>query len=259
MRLMKRVARTVSLRLSEAKRFTSLGMEGNPTGSFGAARSFRWTFKNVFSGIPRAADASAGTAFALVGNEMVDPLAKMKVTFSFNFQDLLAARNYDAYGTAVGWVLLVAATDQYDPAPGGGFRQYFTQAASDDPGWFINQDPYRVTLNGNNCKLIKRWRVQHQPEILAPIALTSTGQTIITTSFAGAGNILKTITCKHRFKGKKTFEDYNVANASGNYLRSTFLRGWNYYWLIGWSHPANVIADQSPYIVTDQYTYFKDP
>lgn len=258
MRLMKRVARTVALKLSEAKRFTSLGFDANPATDYGAPRRFRWTYKNVFSGIPSAAGGSAGASFSLVGNEMVDPLAKAKFSFSWNYADILAARNYDAYGTVMGWVYIVATTDQLETT---GFTQYPAQGSSTDPGWFMNQDPYRPTLNGNNCKIVRRWRIQHQPVNLAPTALTSTGQTIITTSFSGAGTIIKNLTCKHRWKGKKTFEDFTqTANpGNANYFRSTFLRGWNYYWLVGWTVPEVVPFAQAPAIINDQYLYFKDP
>lgn len=251
MRLMKSVARRVALNLSEAKRYTTLNEA--PLPQIVGSTNYNWAYKNVFAPIPSANGSAAGTSWAIAGNEIVDPLVKLNITFSLNYFQMVNALNTAAYSSTYMYVYLVACNEQVSGTvpPSNTWTRYPTIYAVDDPGWFLNQNPARVVLNGNNVKVIRKWRRKHTPdELLSEVA----------TTFGSFGRPAVDFRCKHWFRGKKTFEDQVFADTDSNFLRSAILRGWNFYWLVGWGVATGTLPTaQQPTVVADTYTYFKDP
>lgn len=255
MRLMKSVARRVALNLSEAKRFTTLNE--NPMPPIATAVTQRWVYKNVFSPIPSGNGAAAGTSWAIEGNEIVDPLVKMKLTFSLQFGITLNALSQSIYTTNYMAVYLVASNEQVSSLvpPSNTWTNYPVQYASDDPGWFLTQNPQRPTLNGNNVKIIRRWTRKYTPDEVFALVDSTAPQV------AGYGRPQINFNCKHKFRGKKTFEDAVFGDTDSNFLRAAILRGWNFYWLVGWGigGVTGVPTPSQPVVSCDTYTYFKDP
>ena len=74
------------------------------------------------------------------------------------------------------------------------------------------------------------------------------------------GEVWLNMNVKHKFRGKKTFEDDPEGNTDGNFdLRSGMLRGTNYYWLFGWGTVGSFAPSAQPQVQFDEFLYFKDP
>jgi len=257
MRLMKRVARKVTLSLSEAKRFTVLN--DIPFGVGSGTTTGRWRYKNLFAQLPTATGSAAGSSYGIDGSEIVDLLWKCKITFQINFGQILAGTgsSVNAYGTTFLHVYLVGANDYSSAVAQGGtppgtltWSDYPAQFSADDPGWFLTQNFNRPTLNGNNLKVIRAWHRKYTPEVqFDRMAPTDTG-------VDGRGVVQCRMDIKHKFKGKKTFEDAPLADTDANYLRAGTLRGWNYFLLMAWGTPAATVAADQPIVTLDQFMIF---
>lgn len=255
--MMKSVARRVALNLSEAKRYTTLNEIpfGVPPVT---ARSFAWTYKNVFAPIPSANGSAAGSSWAIDGNEIVDPMVTLKSTWILNYQNILYNELPQTYGSTYMWIYLIACNEQVSGTvpPSNTWTTYPAQYSSGDFGWFLTQNATRPTLNGNNVKVIRRWGRKYTPDEQFAAIESPTN-----VEFYTAGRPSINIQCKHRFRGKKTFEDAPFGDTDSNFLRSVMLRGWNFYWLMGWGNGTGLTlaAANQPSVTADTYTYFKDP
>lgn len=256
MKLMKRVARRVALSLSESKRFTILNE--TPLGT--STSQTRWAYKNIFAQLPTATGTLAGVSFALEGNEVVDLLAKTKIVVEIPWGNILLDNSAaGAYGTVYVHAMIVQANDFSQQGSGGPppgsltWTNYPAQYSAGDPGWFLNQDGNRPTLNGNNVRIIKRFSRKVTP----PAQMDLQSGTVVVVA---RGRQMVNITMKHKFKGKKTFEDFPLGDLDSNFPRSGVLRGSNYYWLVGYqlTGALSTVAG-SPVMAMDQYLYFKDP
>lgn len=260
MKMMKRVARRVTLSLSEAKRFTVLN-DAPFTPGLGPL-SVRWLYKNIFAQLPTATGSLAGSSYGVDGSEIVDLLWKAKITMTMDYGSLLAtiSESLLAYGTTYFHVYLIAANDYSSAVAAGGtppgtltWSTYPAQFSATDPGWFLSQSGFRPTLNGNNCKVIRAWHKRFTPDIqFQRVASGDTGTD-------GRGVVHLKMDVKHKFRGKKTFEDAPLADTDANFLRAGTLRGWNYFLLCGWGLPTAVSASNQPGMFIDQFMYFKDP
>lgn len=254
---MKRVARTVALSLSEAKRLSVVNQDVfNNT----SAVAFRWSYTNIFSAIPVASGTGAGSSFASIGNEIVDPLLKFKAVCRIPY-GLTLLDNSNNYGTIQFTVLLVAANDFASTTASGGptpgninFTTYPALFDTADPGWFLSADPFKPTLNGNNVKVLRRWTKKYHPEI--QFEAFATGDSLRYTN----GTIQFSIEGKYRWKRKLTYEDNVALQAGANFPRAGYLRGWNYYLLCGWGAPGNIVTSNGqPQMNLDRFLYYKDP
>lgn len=254
---MKRVARRVTLNLAESKRMSVIeqAVFSNTT-----ATTFRWTYRNLFAQLPTATGALAGSSFAVDGNEIVDPLLKFKTLWTIPFEGIAFSESSASYGTVVCHIYLVAANDFTTTVDGGSpspgtfaFTPYPGQYSTGDMGWFLNQDPYKPTLNGNNVRVLKKWTKRYHPDQL--IRTVTAGSTA-----AALGRVHLTMTGKYRWRRKLTYEDYPFGDLDSNFPRSGVLRGWNYYLLVGWGAPGVLTQSTSqPQADMDTFLYFKDP
>lgn len=247
MRLMKRVARRVTMSLCESKRFTILNEQYVP--SYVTPTPFNWTLRDVFFPIPQANTAAGanavGSSYAKVGSEIVDPLVKVKGSFTVNW-GLIGANNPGSLGTMHMHFYIIASTTD-SPLPGIVTNYDFT--LSGDPVWFLNSDPARPTLNGNTVKVIKHVHRRVTPDQLV---YTGTGPVYV-------GTTEIPFSLKWRKKGKLTFEEVSVATAP-NFLTSSVTRGWRYYFLAGWGTAGGALASAArPTIEVDSFVYYKDP
>lgn len=255
---MKRVARRVTLSLAEAKRFSVIqqGVFSNTN-----ATQVRWMYRNLFSSLPAPNINNASTSYVVVGNEIVDPMLKFKATFAIPYANILASEAALVYGTICCYVYLIAANDftgavgNGAPPPGSiAFTPYPGQYSEADMGWFLNQDPYKPTLNGNNVKVLKKWSKRHHPETHLERVPTGT----VTTDARGIVAI--NIEGSYRWKRKLTFEDNPFGDSDANFPRAGTLRGWNYYLMLGWGAPSVItLSNSQPQCNMDTFLYFKDP
>lgn len=257
--MMKRVARRVALNLSESKRLSILNENVfNPTGV--ASGSYR--FKSIFGQLPTATGANVGASYATVGNEIVDPLVKFKASLTINWASMLSDPVLGQrlnYGSIYAHIFLIACNDYANPAGGATppgqlfWSKYPGLFSAEDPGWFLNDDSARPTLNGNNVKLIRRWsKKYHPPPQHQRISPGDAG-------FESLGITELVLQGKHKFRGKLTFEDNPFGDVDSNFPRSGTLRGWNYYWLVGWGAQGIISVPAQPQINMDQFVYYKDP
>lgn len=258
---MKRVARRVALNLSEAKRFSVIN--DDVFGSSATATNLRWRYKNIFAQLPTNTGTFAGSSVGVEGNEIVDLMVKMKAECRIPFANMLGNSNRTAgFGSVWFHVYLVAVNDyagsgsqaSTPPPYNLSWTTYPDLFTSADPGWFITNNPIKPTLNGNNVKVIRRWTKKYTPQ--PQQNFRSTADTIVDP----VGQISLNLQCKHKFRGKKTFEDNVFGDTDGNFTtRSGALRGWNYYWLCGWGTIGSYSLAEQPSMNMDQFLYFKDP
>ncbi len=233
MKMMKSVARRVTLGLTESKRFAVINE--NATLVLGSGGN-QWSYRNIFSRL----DPGVG-AENYIGNEIANPLLKLKFVCLANWADI-ALQQPTQYGTIYFNVYLVASNEQL---PQTTFANY--ASISPDPGWFYSQVSSKPTLNGNNVKVLKRWRKSITPDVV------------------NAGTILgrKAITGQmtYRWKRKLKFEDDATIPTVGGPVNTRVLRGWNYYILAGFGMPVSLSGTftSTPVIAMDSFLYFKDP
>lgn len=240
---MRTVARRVALSLSEAKRFTILAEAFSPT--FVGVTTYRWNVRSVFGPVPQANSANGAPSWARIGSEIVDPMLKLKFYFGINWANLMSTTPL-AYGTIHMVVMLVAASEEL--VGSNSVINYDT--SSTDPGWFLQPQPKTVTMNGNNIRVLKRWRKKITPDQIstaAPVGATYT--------YLGQGQITGQLT--YRWKGKKTYQD--LVGVSPNPTSDVFLRGVQYYILTGWETTYPIASAARPLLTVDSFMYFKDP
>lgn len=258
MAMMKRVARRVTLSLSESKRFTNLNSA--PWVAPASPVAYQWSYRNIFAMLPTATGAFAGSSVAVDGNEIVDLLLKVKMSCIIPYYNIMdVAQSQRNYSTFYFHVYIIASNDYANnlsmgtPPPGNlAWSNYPVQYDSNDLGWFLQQDAAKPTLNGNNVRVIRRWSKKYTPAELQT-NLSAGAPT------RGLGRPMINFNVKHRFKGKRTFEDYVFGDLDSNYPRAGSLRGMNYYLLCGWGTSANIPVTQIPEGFVDSFLYFKDP
>lgn len=248
MRLMRTVARRVALSLSEAKRFTILNESFAP--AFVSPLQYQYVLRNIFAPIPVAAGAAAGASYSRIGSEIVDPLLKLKWTYFVNIGSIFATNTY--YGPIYLHTYLVAANDaaQFPLSS----AVVYPDGISGDPGWILQTNPSRPTLNGNNVKVLK---ARHQKISISDFVGAISPDTQPSVIATGIKSV--TGSMSYRWKRKLTYEDVSplVAPnpASGNQLR-----GWNYYILTGWGINNGTLSNSvRPSMLIDSFLYFKDP
>lgn len=261
MRLMKSVARRVALNLSEAKRFTILNeLITLPPMVDGESR--QWVFRNIMSVIPQAAqdglnpNTTGASSFARIGSEIVDPLMKFKGTWTIHWDDL-AFNHPTAYGTVYLTVYVISTNDQFGTP--GVFQNYPT--GSGNPTWFLQPDGTRVTLNGNNVRVIKKWHRKVTPDQLYNVTPALIGAEPVVSSTTTRGRQSVDCVIRWRKRGKVTYEDdpINAWTIDGNLVSSYYIKGNQYYILAGWETMGGVVNANKPNLAGDTYMYFKDP
>ena len=251
------MARRVALNLSESKRLSVINQVVFPAPSATLAR--RWVFRPVFSALPVATDVAAGSSYALVGNEVVDLMTKAKFVFRLDYNTIVGGLNHTlTYGTYFFHVYLVASNDLAAPGnlilPGSTtWYQYPEPYTTSDYGWFLNPDGHKPTLNGNNCRVVRKWTKKFTPDVQYAY------QNAAEDTRLGLGQIIMNLNVKHRFKGKRTYEDDPSGGGEPNFNRTGSLRGTNYFWLCGWQAPSDLGAGSQPRVYMDEFLYFKDP
>lgn len=188
-------------------------------------------------------------------------MVKAKLNFRIDFGALLNLDVTQGYGTMFLHVYILKVNDYTGttlsgaPPPGSiAWSGYPTAFGPDDPGWFLVQNGQQPTMNGNNVKVVRYWKKRITPEI--QYSRYGTGDT----SFEGRGIHWATMTVKHKFRGKKTFEDNPNGDIDFNFLRSGVLRGDNYYWLVGWGSSSSIgTGTAQPNLYMDEFLYYKDP
>lgn len=231
------------LNLAEAKRFTILNENFNPT--YALPLRFRYTIRSVFAPIPVANGPQAsGSSYARVGSEIVDPLLKLKWQIRINW-----ANYNNQYGSLHFNMYLVSANDIFF---GSNAVLDYGQGTSTEPGWFIQPEANRVTMNGNNVRILKKWTRHITPPV--QIIQTVSGATNL---LLGTQDIVGKMT--YRWKRKMTFED-SAPQSGPNFPSGTSLRGNQYYILYGWgTENAALTTAIAPLCFVDSYLYFKDP
>lgn len=238
----KRVARFEQLKNCETKRSVVFNEPYQVLPS--AAYNYTYSYVNIFSLPP-----GTGTSMVLgqgvrenqfTGDEIMDPLFVARLRYSVSWRDMYAsAPGHGFVGVKVhAW--LIATNDQdgvVTPAP---VDMGFT-----GDGWFLQPAAMSAQMNGDNVRVIRHWsRTINPPSILGT---NGDAETVVTHKMVV------------KLKGKKQYED-QPANASG--VPAQYLRGWNYFFVVGWGVDQHVslLNTLTPVIITaDRYLYFKDP
>ncbi len=233
----------MTLSLAEAKRFSVVNEDYNP--SYVTPVLYRYTVRNVFAPIP-SGGSGGDSSYSREGAEIVDPLLKLKWTCRVNFGSNFPAN----YGTWYFHVYLIASID-LDTFPSTGVNVYPAIGGASDPGWFLNPDGARPTLNGNNVRVLKAWHRKYTPDQIAYGAATGVTPTV-------AGSVDITGGMSYRWRRKLTFQD--STSGAPNFTTSVYLRGMNYFILAGWSSSATTVPTASrPVFAMDSFLYWKDP
>lgn len=228
----------------ETKRYARINDLATPIATSPAATA--WALRNVFA--PMMLSGGGGgqgpASYQIIGNEIVNPLMKCKFTWYLNWNSIRATQvNYSSVALNV---YLVAANDQT-------LNQ--TESFVDASGIanldiFYNASGYNPTFNGNNVKVLARWRRLVTPDQTAVAAVQ--GYHVVRGSM------------RYRWKRKITFEDFATIPAEGGPGASSFVRGWNYYLVVGSALWGNLTAgagvlESRPVCYFDQFMYYKDP
>lgn len=230
---MRRVAKSVTLSLVESKRFSVINE--NFFGVVPNNLSTQWAVRNVFTPLNQG-----NSSYTIVGSEIVNPMLKVKITGKINWGGLASdtAANYDSVAMTV---YLIACNEQYVAQTPTNFS-----TISPNPGWFYQPNGYNPTLNGNNVKVLKRWRRKVNPDQASGVIA---GRTTVTGSM------------KYRWRRKLTFEDSATIPGTGGPDSVRMLRGWNYYLLVGTQVNTNYVSALTapPLVILDTFLYYKDP
>lgn len=242
---MKRIAKSVTLRLCETKRHAVINENATPTPLNGNVT--QWSFRPVFV-YPQF---QGSTSYEVIGSEILNPLMKCKFFWFIPWSSIIGTTGADVgrYATVAMHVYLIASNDQ---ATNATFTNYSQQTGTSNQfNWFYQQDGYMPTFNGNNVKVLKKWSKLIHPD---QIATTNTP----------IGNLVIPGRLSYRWKRKLTFEDSGTVPGTGGPQSLRVLRGWNYYLVTGFRVAGTSLANAPipgayPNCVLDTFLYYKDP
>ncbi|UYD39090.1 MAG: capsid protein [Wigfec virus K19_486] len=245
-KMVRRVAAQQVLRMSETKRIALLNETWSltPTTPSGS----QYSIANIFSVVQQNQNATGG---GMVGDTILRPLFVAKMRALVNWDRVRQLNGGGTGSTSVtlhAWI--VASNDQLVLGTPASVNPY--DAGSSGPQWFYNTDAFSATLNGDNVKVLKHWsRTIHPPSIVS-----GTGSTALATVTAIRHKFVL------KFKGQKEFEGRIPSTTQPGALQP-WLKGWNYYLLIGGGTPTGYPLTGSPLaplwdIYVDRYLYFKD-
>lgn len=235
-RSIKSISRRVALGLAETKRFAVLNEAASANSSV-VSNSYYWMFKNVFSQLSQSGGQGV-QSYQFLGTEIVNPFLKLKFTWGIPWGNIYngSAANYQSVPLCV---MLVSTGDDIATVPG--FEPTINWTDTSD--WFLNPDPYRVTMNGHNIRVLKKWSKMVHPD--QTIAGTPQGAVVV------KGRLT------YRWKRKLRYQDVPL---QGNPSRQNTLAGNNYYILVSWGTNVAVAGSSPvPYCRMDTFLYFKDP
>lgn len=235
---MRKQARKEIVKLAETKRALVVNENWNYAGALAAGSTFDDTvIANVFSFINIGSQD-----FQYTGNQITDPMVVLKLGVTVQWQALATQAptfvpevRVDAY--------LIAVNDQIAST----LTPRLTTQTEDTTIWMKppsngNRVPWTHVINGQAVLVLKKRSViLHHPN-------------------NPAGMTTKNITLKKRFRGHKTYE--TVFDSNGGETQSTYLRGWNFYWLVATvpnaAFTAAAVTSNPISVVGDRYVYFKD-
>ncbi|QDJ95208.1 capsid protein [Capybara virus 1_cap1_34] len=231
------ISRSQTLRLVETKRFVILNESFSPTPTTNVR--YQWYWRNIFANV-----AQGAASFNIVGSEIVNPMlvVKLRATVDWYRTQLLNSAGNGMMPVTL-TMFIVAANEQFAFTT----PRYYDNSTTF--GWIYQPDMLAARLNGNNCKVLKKWSITINPPSLGQ------GTYVGVTQRKGK--------MSYRWKRKLTYEDAVVGpNPGANPVSSYLLRGWNYYLLGGYSVPyaltGSPLLPPVDYLV-DTYLYYKDP
>lgn len=240
-RRVRKQARKEVMKLAETKRAFVFNEGWNTwSGPIGIGYTFDDTYiSNVF-GFPTLGAGDQN----FIANQIVDPLAVFNLSVNINWSSALASMGGTLTADVCVDVYLIASQAQYTTTT----VPRITTAGEDTELWmkpptFGGRASFTHTINGQSVLVIKHKRRVFKP----PNQITE-----FTTGV---------IRMKKRFKGTKTYDtSFNLT--TGVQTQSTFLRGWNFYWLVQMSPntiSASAAQPGNPFqLFGDRYLYFKD-
>lgn len=241
-----KIARSVARReiksLSESKRVAIVN-EGWNNGSTPAGFSGLSTYiVNAFSAL-----GPAVTDEGFMGNEIIDPLLVLRGAIEINWSALATAAN--ATPTVAIDIYLIAVNDDTSIV-----NPRSTTTGEDAALWIRYPDGrFTSQMNTQNVTVLKKKKMRFSPRNLVPVQAGSTFYAQLET---------RNFKMVKRLRGKKQFETavQNVGQPVA--VPQTWLKGWNFYYVItrstntAWSS-ATVVSPVRTFV--DRYVYFKDP
>lgn len=242
-RLMKRVAQQQINRAVETKRYAVINEDWGASAT-GLNNGTVWTYKNIFSAL-----ATGNTSWSIVGNEILNPMIKLKGRVYVDWDRVRNINNVvgpqDVYLTTY----IIASNEQLEASS----PTFLPSPGSNDFGWFYQRNGVNPTLNGNNVKVLAKRSVKLRPQV--PYVGLPTSQ------ITGASTTRWRL--GYRWKRKLSYEDIPGAPpTTGGPTRAALLRGWNYYILQGisvayWNNTTFIGRVVNSEI--DTFMYYKDP
>lgn len=236
-----RIARSVTLRLAETKRNATINELATILPATNAAT--QWYYRPVFSVLEQGT-----SSHTIVGSEIQYPMAKVKFHWTIDWNAITGSTPDNARYGGVGLnVMLVASND----AVASVLFDLYPNNSLGINNWFYQSNGYVPTMNGNNVKVLKKWSKIYNPD-----------QLNFTGGASKAGISVVRGKLQYRWKRKLTFEDSATIPDTDGPISSRILKGWNYYWLVGFRTPtllAGAPLQAFPTCYMDSFLYYKDP
>lgn len=237
-RRVRKQARKEIVKLAESKRLYIFNEGWNSLGAVGINDPNTDTF--IANAHAPIATGVGDTQF--IGNEILDPFHVLRLTVAVNWATLSASVGF--LPTIRVSAYLVAINDEIIASQ----PPRLTSLAEDNQ-LFIRHpnNEMRWQFNSQNVTVIRK---KHMYLGGREISQMSTGATTYE---------VRNMKIAARLRGKKQFEQ--EITSGGGYNIKTFLKGWNYYWIVvsQISNTAVNAATVNPLRITsDRYIYFKD-
>lgn len=223
------------MRLAESKRQFVLNEVYSTTAALGVLDRIGGEYiSNVFGPLSAAAQGAGDTQ--LIGNQVVDPLAAIRLSVYINWAQFVNVTS--SYPTVRVDAYLIATNDGY----GSTTAPRITTTAEDQLLFLKHPNiDLRWMLNSSNVTVIKRRRMIFSSR-----------------NVATASQETRVVKLSKRLRGVKTFEQ--VVTTSGGVTNDLYLKGFNFYWYIVYAANVNAVTSgaQPIRITADRYLYFKD-
>lgn len=240
MRLMKSVARRVTLGLCETKRFAIINLTSGTPASAGASQYWYTS--------PFAALVNGTASGDIIGSEIVSPMMKMKFKITIPWNSLFAQSSPVGtnYSTVSLFVALIASNE--DNIASTAWSNF--SPTSTPYYWMYQADADKPTFNGNNVKVLRMWKRTVTPDQLSAQPNGAGNQQVI------KGRLM------YRWKRKVTYEDIGNVPGVGAPPRSGNTKGYNYHVVYAYgmrTTAGSVTIGDWPRITSDMFMYYKDP
>lgn len=207
---------------------------------------YNYNMVNIFSQLAVVGGQGA-LQYQFIGDEILNPffVARIQATVDWGKYATAVTPASAPFGVILhSWI--VAVNDQVAASAPTNMA-----GSTLNLNWFLQPRGFRAQFDGDAVRVVKHWSKVVNPK---NYAVTASG------SVVGGLETYRHKMVK-RWKGKKQFEP--ITASGPNTTPSVFLKGWNYYFILGYGVPdGTFVVNNSTGLVTfyvDRYMYYKDP